>query len=119
MFHVALWEPEIPPNSGNVARLCAATGAVLHLVGRLGFRTDDRSLRRAGLDYWDAVEVHRHTSLDDFEASLANARLLCFSAHAVKPYTSVHYQDGDYLLFGAESRGLPRGLLERHAERSL
>ena len=67
MLHVALWEPEIPPNTGNVARLCAATGARLHLIGRLGFRLDDRSLRRAGLDYWHAVDVVRHVTFEDFE----------------------------------------------------
>src|SRR5437016_5466519 len=71
MLHVALWEPEIPPNTGNVARLCAATGAVLHLVGRLGFHLDDRSLKRAGLDYWDAVDCRRHASVEEFEAHLA------------------------------------------------
>jgi tRNA (cytidine/uridine-2'-O-)-methyltransferase len=114
MLQVALWEPEIPPNTGNVARLCAATGAVLHLVGRLGFRLDDRSLRRAGLDYWHAVDCRRHTTLDDFEASLAG-RLLCFSARAEIPYTQADYQAGDCLLFGSESRGLPENLLRRHA----
>ena len=66
VLHVALWEPEIPPNTGNVARLCAATGARLHLIGRLGFRLDDRSLRRAGLDYWPAVDVVRHVTFEDF-----------------------------------------------------
>jgi tRNA (cytidine/uridine-2'-O-)-methyltransferase len=116
MLHVALWEPEIPPNTGNIARLCAATGATLHLIGRLGFRLDDRSLRRAGLDYWSAVEIHRHASLDDFEA--AGLRLACFSAHAEQPYTAGTYQPGDCLLFGSESGGLPPSLLERHADRT-
>src|SRR5438046_687428 len=69
MLHVALWEPEIPPNTGNVARLCAATGSRLHLIGRLGFRLDDRSLRRAGIDYWDAVDVVRHVTFEEFEAA--------------------------------------------------
>src|SRR5262245_52197189 len=110
MLHVALWEPEIPPNTGHVARLCAATGAALHLIGRLGFRLDDRHLRRAGLDYWQAVELHRHASLDDFEAAFTG-RLFCFSARASVPYTRVEYQAGDCLLFGGESRGLPPGLL--------
>jgi tRNA (cytidine/uridine-2'-O-)-methyltransferase len=122
MLHVALWEPEIPPNTGNVARLCAATGAALHLIGRLGFRLDDRSLRRAGLDYWDAVRSRRHAGPDDFEAALRrgeplpwSGRVLCFSAHAESPYTRAAYQPGDCLLFGSESRGLPEGLLQRHA----
>src|SRR2546425_10311172 len=89
MLHVALWEPEIPPNTGNVARLCAATGATLHLIGRLGFRLDDRSLRRAGLDYWEAVDWRRHASWEEFEAGRTrgeagpfSGRLLLLSAHA-------------------------------------
>ena len=118
MLHVALWEPEIPPNTGNVARLCAATGAALHLVGRVGFRLDDRSLRRAGLDYWPLVDVRRHASFADFTAALAGARLLCFSARAARPYTAVRYQDGDCLLFGGETHGLPTDILTSHAERT-
>src|SRR5262249_27848042 len=120
MLHVALYEPEIPPNTGNVARLCAATGAVLHLVGRLGFRLDDRSLRRAGLDYWDAVTCRRHPSLPELEDALKGAedvpfsgRVLCFSARALVPYTRAAYRAGDCLLFGSESRGLPDSLLRR------
>jgi tRNA (cytidine/uridine-2'-O-)-methyltransferase len=119
MLHVALWEPEIPPNTGNVARLCAATGAVLHLIGRLGFRLDNRSLRRAGVDCWNAVEVRRHVTLEEFEAAMAGHRLFCFSAHATRPYTSVAYRDEDCLLFGGESHGLPAGVLERYAEQTL
>src|SRR5208283_1519310 len=116
MLHIALWEPEIPPNTGNVARLCAATGATLHLIGRLGFRLDDRSLRRAGLDYWQAVDLHRHASLEEFEAALPNTRIISFSAHVARWYTGIEFQDGDCLLFGGESRGLPASLLERHCE---
>ncbi len=119
MLHVALWEPEIPPNTGNIARLCAATGATLHLIGRLGFRLDNRSLRRAGLDYWDHVDLRRHATLADFEAGLAGSRIFCFTAHAGKVYTEVRYQSGDCLLFGGESHGLPLGLLERNLERAL
>src|SRR5438105_8744397 len=100
MLHVALWEPEIPPNTGNIARLCAATGAVLHLIGRLGFRLDDRSLRRAGLDYWPAVDVRRHASLEEFEAALAATRLVCFSARVERRYTAIAFRPGDCLLFG-------------------
>ncbi len=119
MLHVALLEPEIPPNTGNIARLCAATGATLHLVGRLGFRLDDRSLRRAGLDYWSDVEVRRHVSLDEFERALAGHRLFCLTAHADRPYTRATYRAGDVLLFGSESRGLPASLLERNPEQTL
>ena len=118
-LHVALWEPEIPPNTGNVARLCAATGTVLHLIGRLGFRVDDRSLRRAGLDYWDAVELHRHATLEEFESAHVGRNVWCFSARAGERYTSVRYRRGDVLLFGSESRGLPVEVLRRYAGRSL
>jgi tRNA (cytidine/uridine-2'-O-)-methyltransferase len=119
MLHVALWEPEIPPNTGNVARLCAATGVPLHLIGRLGFRLDDRHLRRAGLDYWDAVDLRRHASLADLEAALPASRLICFSARATRRYTDLAYHPGDCLLFGSESRGLPPSLLARHAEHTV
>jgi tRNA (cytidine/uridine-2'-O-)-methyltransferase len=117
-LHIALWEPEIPPNTGNIARMCAATGAPLHLIGRLGFRIDDRSLRRAGVDYWDAVEIHTHASLAEFEAAFTG-RIVCFSAHADRLYTEIHYQPGDCLLFGSESRGLPEEVLARHVERTV
>ena len=119
MLHVALWEPEIPPNTGNVARLCAATGAMLHLIGRLGFRLDDRSLRRAGLDYWPAVDLRRHATLAEFEASLPGPRIFPFSAHARQRYTSIRYQDEDCLLFGGETHGLSAEYLERQADRAL
>ncbi len=117
MIHIALWEPEIPPNTGNVARLCAATGAALHLVGRLGFRLDERELLRAGLDYWRAVELHRHDSLEQFEADFAG-RICCLSARASVPYTAAGFRDSDCLLFGSESRGLPPSVLERYAQRT-
>jgi len=117
--HVALWEPEIPPNTGNVMRLCAATGASLHLIGRLGFRLDDRSLRRAAVDYRDRVELHCHATLAEFEESAAPARVLCFSAHARRLYTSISYTEGDYLLFGGESHGLPAGVVERYGDSAL
>jgi tRNA (cytidine/uridine-2'-O-)-methyltransferase len=117
--HVALWEPEIPPNTGNVMRLCAATGAALHLIGRIGFRLDARSLRRAAIDYSDRVELHRHATLPEFEAAVAPARILCFSARAHRLYTSISYQDGDYLLFGGESHGLPAEVVRRYGEDAL
>ena len=85
MLHVALWEPEIPPNTGNVARLCAATGARLHLIGRLGFRLDDRSLKRAGIDYWDAVDVVRHDTFEEFEQAPGVARIWCVETPAERP----------------------------------
>jgi tRNA (cytidine/uridine-2'-O-)-methyltransferase len=118
MLHVALWEPEIPPNTGNIARLCAATGATLHLIGRLGFRLDDRELRRAGLDFWPDVQFVRHASLREFETALPGARILCFTARSSTPYTRASYQEGDCLLFGKESVGLPPEVLERFADRT-
>lgn len=119
MFHVVLYEPEIPSNTGNIGRLCVAVGARLHLVGGLGFHLDDRSVRRAGLDYWADVDLSRHVRLADFEATQPAERLFCFSAHATRRYTQVRYQPGDALVFGSESRGLPPEVLARHADRVL
>jgi tRNA (cytidine/uridine-2'-O-)-methyltransferase len=122
MLHVALCEPEIPPNTGNIARLCAATGVALHLIGRLGFRLDDRSLRRAGCDFWDAVEIHRHASYPDFEKSLTEAggdRIFAFSAKGKTNYTQVSFMENDCLLFGGESAGLPAELIARFGDRVL
>jgi tRNA (cytidine/uridine-2'-O-)-methyltransferase len=119
MFHVALYEPEIPANTGNIGRLCLAAGAWLHLIGALGFRLDDRTLRRAGVDHWRDVEVFAHATLADFEASRAGGRIFCFSVRGRVPYTRVRYQLGDALLFGRESTGLPDEVVERYGERAL
>src|SRR3954454_17372221 len=93
MIQVALWEPEIPPNTGNIARLCAASGVPLHLIGRLGVRLDDRSLKRAGCDYWDVIDVRLHADFEAFEEALPGCRIICFSAHVARPYTEIAYQD--------------------------
>jgi tRNA (cytidine/uridine-2'-O-)-methyltransferase len=114
MLHVALWEPEIPPNTGNIARLCAATGAVLHLVGRLGFHLDDRHLRRAGLDYWAHVELRRHDTFEAFELGMSESRIIPVSSKTERNYTRFRYRDSDCLLFGSESRGLPVTVLARY-----
>jgi tRNA (cytidine/uridine-2'-O-)-methyltransferase len=111
MIHVALWEPQIPPNTGNIARLCAATTTKLHLIGRLGFHLDDRHLRRAGLDYWNMVDLERHATFADFVVALGDARIIALSTRAERPYTSVRYATGDCLLFGNESHGLPDEVL--------
>src|ERR1700688_2249811 len=105
-LHLALHEPQIPPNAGNVARLCAATGCALHLVEPLGFSIDDRALKRAGLDYWDKLEVAVHPSLEHVLAHFGE-RIWLFSTHATKRYDTVDYRRGDALIFGKETAGLP------------
>src|SRR5687767_13831110 len=119
MFHIALVEPEIPPNTGNVARLCAATRTPLHVVGVTGFRLDDRAARRAGLDYWPEVELHRHRDLEALKAALPRARLLYLTTKAEVSYADWRYAEGDCLVFGPETRGLPEGLLRAHRDRCL
>ena len=119
MLHVALFEPEIPPNTGNIARLCAATYTELHIVGVTGFRMDDRTLKRAGLDYWDDVVLHRHVSLDELYAALPSSRFLYFSTKARTPYTDWVFSDADCLVFGPETRGLPTEVLSSNADRCL
>ena len=119
MFHVALLEPEIPPNTGNIARMCAATGCELHLIEPLGFRIDNRHLLRAGIDYWHLVTVRLHQTFEEFEATRAGQRLFVVSAHARRPYTTPRYRPGDVFLFGKESTGLPKELLQRHEEHAI
>jgi tRNA (cytidine/uridine-2'-O-)-methyltransferase len=119
LLHVALIEPEIHPNTGNIARLCAANEVALHLAGRLGFRIDDKAIRRAGLDYWPYVDLRRHHKLEQFYAALPDARFFYYTTKAKRPYTSVIYQPGNCLVFGSETRGLPRELLEANWERAL
>ena len=112
MLHVALFEPEIPPNTGNIARLCAATFTALHIVGVTGFRMDDRTLKRAGLDYWNEVELHRHAELEDLYTALPNSRFLYFTTKSTTSYTTWSFRDQDCLVFGPETRGLPKHLLD-------
>ena len=111
---MVLVEPEIPPNTGNVARLCAATGSVLHLVGQLGFRIDEKSVRRAGIDYWHLVDVRQHLDVPHFRHALPDARWRLFSASAERSYLEADFRPGDALLFGRESVGLPDDLLREH-----
>jgi tRNA (cytidine/uridine-2'-O-)-methyltransferase len=118
MFHIALLEPEIPPNTGNIIRLCVATGAALHIIGRAGFPLGERTVRRAAVDYWDEISLHRHATLEEFESHTAG-RIFCYTAHAASRYTDVAYEPGDRLLFGCESKGLPRSVVERYGERAL
>lgn len=112
MLHIALFEPEIPPNTGNIMRLAANTGCRLHLIEPLGFQLDDRQLRRAGLDYREWAEIATYRDFADFLGRCDCQRLFAFSTRASKPYTEVEFADGDALLFGPESRGLPTAVLE-------
>jgi len=119
-MNIVLVEPEIPPNTGNVARLCAATKTMLHLIEPLGFKLDDAQLKRAGMDYWQHVEWHRWSNWDAFVQKLpAPARLWFIESGGPKLYTEVRYAPDDYLVFGRETAGLPRTLLEENSERWL
>ena len=111
MLSVALVEPEIPPNTGNIARLCAATNVPLHIIGVTGFRMDDRALRRAGLDYWPEVNLTRHTNLESFYQALPAARFVYLTTKADRLYTDWSFETDDCLIFGPETRGLPEELL--------
>ena len=112
VFHVLLYQPEIPPNTGNVIRLCANTGARLHLIEPLGFDIDDKQLRRAGLDYHEYAQMQVHPDLDTALARIAPKRLFALSTRASVRYDSVRFADGDAFLFGPETRGLPQELLD-------
>jgi tRNA (cytidine/uridine-2'-O-)-methyltransferase len=119
MIAVALVEPEIPPNTGNIARLCAATNVPLHIVGVTGFRMDDRALKRAGLDYWPEVQLSRHSNLAALYAALPRARFVYLTTKADRLYTDWVYEPDDCLVFGRETRGLPEELLRAHWENCL
>ena len=113
-LHIVLYEPEIPANTGNIARLCGAAEIVLHLIHPLGFQTDDRHLKRAGLDYWSEVDVREHRDFSEYlEASKGRRRLLGFSRHAGPLYTEAVPARGDHLLFGPETRGLPSKIMKK------
>ena len=119
MLHIVLVEPEIPPNTGNIARTCAATGTKLHLVKPLGFSIDDKSLKRAGLDYWPYVDLEVHESLDDFMKEYEGHRMFLATTKGAKRFTEHSYRDEDMFLFGRETRGLPRPFIEAHKEMAI
>ena len=120
MFHIVLVEPEIPPNTGNIGRLCLAAGARLHLVGPLGFSLDDRSLKRAGLDYWAELDKREWSSLEALQAAAApEARFFYLTTKSDRIYWDAAFREGDYLVFGPETRGLPESLLAAQAENCL
>lgn len=122
-MNVVLVEPEIPPNTGNVARLCAATQATLHLVGPLGFRLDDKALKRAGMDYWEHVTWKYWDSLEQLQAAARQEpgppNFYYVTTKSKRPYTQPHYQWGDYLVFGRETAGLPKALLDANSETTI
>lgn len=115
-FSIVLVEPEIPPNTGNISRLCVGTGSVLHLVGKLGFEISDRTLKRAGLDHWPHLDLKIHEDWASLKNAYAGARFLYFSKYGSMPYTSAKYQPGDFLVFGSETKGLPKNVLEENRE---
>jgi tRNA (cytidine/uridine-2'-O-)-methyltransferase len=116
---VVLVHPQIPPNTGNVARLCAVTGSALHLVRPLAFSIADRDLRRAGLDYWDELDAHLHEDLAAYEASAPWPRVHLFSARATRSLWEAEFRPGDHLVFGSEQHGLPPDFLDRHPDRTV
>jgi tRNA (cytidine/uridine-2'-O-)-methyltransferase len=118
-FHIVLVEPEIPPNTGNIARLCGATGTVLHLVGKLGFSTEDRYLKRAGLDYWSEVDIHYWTDLAALQEAYPGGRFIYTSKKAPKSYLSLKFEAGDFIVFGKETKGLPEELIDANPETSV
>jgi len=117
VFNVVLVEPEIPPNTGNIGRLCLATQSTLHLVRPLGFSTNDRALKRAGLDYWKEVDRREWNSLGELQSTQSSAaRYFYLTTKATRPYYTISFQPGDYLVFGRETKGLPDGLLKTHPD---
>ena len=119
MMHIVLHEPEIPPNTGNVVRTCKATGAVLHLIEPLGFALDDAKLKRAGLDYWHDMDIRVHACWEDFLADVNGARLWLFTTKGGGPYHKADFADGDCLVFGKETAGLPDSLREAYSQSCL
>ncbi len=115
-YNIVLIEPEIPPNTGNIARLCAATGTVLHLVGKLGFSLDDRYLKRAGLDYWEFVTLKTWPDLETLQAAAGGERFFYLTTKVKRSYLDAGFQPGDYIVFGKETKGLPVELLEANTE---
>lgn len=118
-MHVVMVNPEIPPNTGNVARSCAATGSVLHLVKPLGFSIDDKHLKRAGLDYWPYVDLRVHESLDEFMNEYKGSRMFLSTTKGGQMYTEVEFRDEDMILFGCETKGLDREFIRAHEDMSI
>lgn len=115
-IHIVLVEPEIPQNTGNIARICAVTGAVLHLVKPLGFEISDRKLKRAGLDYWHQLDIRYHNSFKCLKSEYSESRFFCATTKADKSYADFHYQEGDFFVFGKETKGLSTEILYLHPD---
>ncbi len=119
MFNIVLVEPEIPQNTGNIARTCAATGSKLHIVEPMGFAIDDKKLKRAGLDYWHLLGVQYYKNIDEFFEKNEGGRFFYSTTKAQNTYADAEFQDGDYILFGKETKGLPEALLYKNPERCI
>ena len=115
-INIVLHEPEIPQNTGNIARTCAATGAALHIIKPMGFTIDDKKLKRAGLDYWNLLDITYYENLDDFYAKNPDTKVFYFTTKAPRNYTEVKYEDKVFIMFGKESRGLPEPLLKKNPD---
>lgn len=115
-LNIVLYEPEIPQNTGNIARLCACVGAKLYLVGRLGFNLSDKYLKRAGLDYWDKLDIEHVENLDDLILKYKNSNFYYFTTKTDRVYTDISYKTGDFLIFGPETRGIPEEILNSHKD---
>ena len=118
-LNIVLYSPEIPQNTGNISRTCSVTGAALHIIKPIGFEISDKTLKRAGLDYWDTLEIYYYDCYDDFAAAHKDANIYYFSAHAEKRYTDVDYPDNVYLMFGRETAGLPKELVLENLDKAL
>ncbi len=118
-FNIVLYEPEIPQNTGNIVRLCACTCADLHLVGKLGFSLSDKYLKRAGLDYWNSVNIKKYDTLDDLLIKYPSSSFYYLTTKSKKVYTSIEFHEGDFFVFGPETRGLPESLLKKYSDNAI
>lgn len=118
-FNIVLIEPEIPQNTGNIARLCACTGAHLFLVGKLGFSLTEKHLKRAGLDYWDSVDISKYNSLDDLKSEFPNSKFYYLTTKSKNLYTNKSFNAGDFFVFGPETRGIPENILNENKDDSI
>ncbi len=118
-FNIVLYEPEIPQNTGNIVRLCACTGSNLHLVGKLGFSLSDKYLKRAGLDYWESVNINKYDTLDDLLLQFPNSSFFYLTTKSRNIYTKREFKEGDFFVFGPETRGLPESLLKKYSDNAI